>query len=85
MNQIEQGRQRREQIMDFLRSYIKRNGFSPSFEEVGDAVGVHKNAAAHHLHKLEKEGRIRINAGKYRSLQIIEGDTDVHEVSNGAS
>ena len=31
---------RQKEILDFLESFVTRNGYSPSFEEIGEALGV---------------------------------------------
>jgi repressor LexA len=30
---------RQRQVYDFLQEFIQRNGYSPSFEEIGDGLG----------------------------------------------
>ncbi len=69
---IDQGIERRKKIMIFLRSYAKKNGFSPSVVEIAEAVGLSsKSAATHHLLILADEGKISMKDGKYRSIKVL--------------
>lgn len=69
---LKQGKDRRTKIMRYLRSYHKQHGSSPSQVEIAQAVGLaSKSAAAHHLGILEKEGKIKLGAGKYRSIKVL--------------
>lgn len=81
-SQVLQGEERRREILEWVRHFIDDNGYSPSMEEIGVGIGVHKNAVNHHLKKLQKEGKVSMTPGKYRSLRLIEGDSDVREVSD---
>lgn len=84
MSQSEQGEQRRHQILVFLRDYARDHGYSPSMQEIGDGIGVHKNGARHHLLKLQSEGLVEMTEGSYRSIRLTDqghralGDND-HE------
>lgn len=68
---MEQGDARRRQVLSFIRAYIKRNGFPPSIQEIADDLDLTKTAAAHHLKRLEKDGKISVVVGKYRSLRVL--------------
>lgn len=72
---IVQGENRREEILDFIAAYHAEWGFAPSMDEIAQGVGVVKNAARHHLLKLQQEGKVCMTPGKYRSLRLT-GDTD---------
>lgn len=70
---IAQGIDRRRKIVAFVRAYIKKNGFAPSIEEIADGVKLaSKTAVRHHLQKLEEDGVVTMQAGKYRSLRVVE-------------
>lgn len=69
---IAQGITRRRQIVSFIRKYSTKHGFAPSIEEIADGVKLSsKTAVRHHLAKLQEDGVITMQPGKYRSLQIV--------------
>lgn len=71
----EQGDERREQIVEFIRRFQADHRYAPSMAEIGVAVGLKKNTVRHHLLKLQNEGRVAMDPGVYRSLRVTEGDT----------
>ena len=58
--------QRCDEIVAFISNYVSRNGYSPAFREVGEAVGLHSpSSVSKYLHRLAKEGRIfSMNPGR---------------------
>lgn len=68
---LKQGQARRREIMRFIKSFIRKNGFAPSLREISEGVGVSKTAVQHHLAILQDEGKIRLTPGHYRSLQVL--------------
>lgn len=70
---IAQGIDRRRKIVAFIKRYIAKNGFAPSIEEIAEGVELSsKTAVRHHLQKLVQDGHVTMQAGKYRSLRVIE-------------
>lgn len=69
---IEQGVVRRESIMAYIRRYHVENGFPPSMAEIADAEGIAKNAVRHHLMRLQRDGKVRMTEGKYRSIRVLD-------------
>lgn len=69
---IVQGVARRESIMAYIRQYHVENGFPPSMAEIADAQGIAKNAVRHHLIRLQRDGRVQMTEGKYRSLRVLD-------------
>ncbi|MBI2072757.1 MAG: repressor LexA, partial [Gemmatimonadetes bacterium] len=50
---------RQKQILDYLESYIRSNGYAPSFEEIAEHFSFHSLATVHeHLTNLERKGYI---------------------------
>ncbi len=63
---------RQKQVLDFLVGFINRRGYSPSFEEVGDAMGLSSLATVHkHMQTLEKKGFIRRSYNQSRSVEVV--------------
>lgn len=64
-----QGRTR-ERIYKFLQEFIKTNGYSPSYREVAEAVGISGSCAERHLKRLVDDGLIEIEPYIQRSIRI---------------
>ncbi len=64
---------RQRQIVDFIKQFIQRNGYSPTLQEIADALGVSSLATVHeHLQALVKKKVIRKFEGAVRGLEIID-------------
>jgi len=63
---------RQKQILDFISQYIQKNGFSPTLQEIADAIGVSSLATVHeHLTAMAKKGVIKRYEGAVRGLELI--------------
>jgi len=63
---------RQKQVLDFLVGFINRHGYSPSFEEIGDSLGLSSLATVHkHLGTLEKKGFIQKGHNRSRSIEVV--------------
>lgn len=63
---------RQKQVLDFLVGFINRKGYSPSFEEIGDSLGLSSLATVHkHLDTLEDKGFIRRRYNQSRSVEVV--------------
>lgn len=63
---------RQKQVLDCLVTFINRQGYSPSFEEIGDSLGLSSLATVHkHLDTLEKKGFIRRGYNQSRSVEVV--------------
>jgi repressor LexA len=63
---------RQKELLDYLQSYIERNGFAPTLDETGRHFGLTSLATVHkHLTNLEGKGVIRRRAGLSRALEVV--------------
>jgi repressor LexA len=63
---------RQRQVYDFLEAFIEKHGYSPSFEEIGEGLGLSSLATVHkHLTNLEKKGLLRRDYNRSRSIDVI--------------
>ena len=70
--------QRCKEIMAFVGGYVSRNGYSPTFREIGEAVGLHSAASiSRYSHRLAQEGRISIDESKPRTISTAARLNDV--------
>lgn len=63
---------RQEQILGFLRQFIKANGHAPTLQQIAQALGVSSLATVHeHLATLERKGLIKRGNGHARSMELV--------------
>ena len=59
-------------IRDFIAQFIAEKGYCPSFEEIGEGVGLRSLATVHdHVEKLRRKGAILIQPGRARSIEVV--------------
>src|SRR5258708_26505286 len=63
---------RQRQVYDFIHSFVQRNGYSPSFEEIGDGLGLSSLATVHkHVSNLEAKGLLKRDYNRSRSIDVL--------------
>ncbi len=63
---------RQKEVYDYISSFVQRHGYSPSFEEIGDGMGLSSLATVHkHISNLEKKGLLRRGVNKSRSIDVL--------------
>jgi repressor LexA len=56
--------------MDYIAAFLRENGYSPSFQEIADGVGLSSIATVHkHIATLERKGYLRRGRNQSRSLE----------------
>ncbi len=64
---------RQRQIVDFIAQYIQRNGYSPTLQEIANAIGVSSLATIHeHLQALIRKKVLKKYDGAVRGLELID-------------
>lgn len=64
---------RQKQILDFIRQYIEKYGYSPTLGEIADSIGVSSLATVHeHLQALVQKGVIKKFEGAVRGIEVME-------------
>src|ERR1700723_1563794 len=67
---------RQKEILDFLESFVTRNGYSPSFEEIARGMGLKSLATVHkHITNLEKKGHLDRVHNRSRSIDVLPPGT----------
>ena len=60
-------------ILDFIKDFIDENGFSPSYREIMNGVGLSSvSAVAEHIDNLIVKGAIEKGDGEARSLKVVD-------------
>ena len=63
---------RQRQLYDFISAFVQKNGYSPSFEEIGDGLGLSSLATVHkHVSNLEKKGLLTRDYNRSRSIDLL--------------
>jgi repressor LexA len=63
---------RQREILTFLESYIRDQGYAPSFEEIAEHFRFQSLATVHeHLSNLERKGYIRRSYNESRSVEVL--------------
>jgi repressor LexA len=71
---------RQKEVLDFLVVFTNKNGYSPSFEEIGKALKLTSLATVHkHINTLERKGFIRRGYNQSRSIEVTQLPKQVRE------
>ena len=61
-----------ETIVNFIKDYISKNGYSPSVRDIGASVGISSaGSMKYRLHKLREKGLITFDDGKPRTIRVV--------------
>lgn len=64
---------RQRQIVDFIAQYIQKYGYSPTLQEIANALGVSSLATVHeHLQALQRKKVIKKYEGAVRGIELID-------------
>ena len=67
---------RQKEVLDFLESFVGRNGYSPSFEEIARGMGLKSLATVHkHITNLEEKGMLDRVHNRSRSIDVVPPGT----------
>jgi repressor LexA len=68
---------RQRQVLDVIRSFIDRHGYSPSLEEIGAELGLSSVATVHkHVSHLVQKGHVRRTWNQNRSIEPVPPTAD---------
>jgi len=63
---------RQRQVYDFISEFVQKNGYSPSFEEIGEGLNLSSLATVHkHVSNLEKKGLLTRDYNRSRSIDLL--------------
>lgn len=63
---------RQKDVLDFIREFVERCGYSPSFEEIARGLELNSLATVHkHISNLEKKGLLQRGHNRSRSIDIL--------------
>ena len=63
---------RQKEVLDFISTFVQRNGYSPSYEEIARGLGLKSLATVHkHVTNLQNKGLIARAHNRSRSLAVL--------------
>ena len=63
---------RQKEVIDFLFSFIQKNGYSPSYEEIASGLGLSSLATVHkHVTNLQNKGLLQRAHNRSRSIDVL--------------
>ena len=64
---------RQMKVLEYIKSYWDENGYSPSYDDIKDAMGISSRSNVHRIvHCLVERGYLRNIPQKARSLVIVD-------------
>jgi len=77
---------RQKQVYDFLARFVEEHGYSPSFEEIGDGLGLSSLATVHkHVSNLEEKGLLKRDYNRSRSIDLLKPRGRMKQALAGAA
>lgn len=77
---------RQKQVYDFLARFVDEHGYSPSFEEIGEGLGLSSLATVHkHISNLEQKGLLKRDYNRSRSIDLLKPRGRMRQMLAGAS
>jgi len=66
---------RQREVLDVIRNFLQRQGYSPSLEEIGAELGLSSVATVHkHVSLLTEKGYLRRTWNQNRSIELTDAD-----------
>lgn len=63
---------RQKEVLDFIGSFVDRNGYSPSFEEIARGLNLKSLATVHkHVTNLQTKGALQRGHNRSRSIDVL--------------
>ncbi len=63
---------RQRQVYDYISDFVQKQGYSPSFEEIGAGLGLSSLATVHkHISNLEEKGLLTRDYNRSRSIDLV--------------
>jgi repressor LexA len=67
---------KQHEAFEFIRGYVARHGYSPSYENIMRGIGIHSKSGVHRLvGALAERGYIRRRKNLARSIEVVAQET----------
>lgn len=68
---MKQATPRQQRILDYICTFVRMQGYPPTYEEIRDSMGLStKSLVSHHLRSLEAKGYLRLRRNTPRGIQL---------------
>jgi repressor LexA len=75
---------RQKEVYDFLAGFVEEHGYSPSFEEIGEGLGLSSLATVHkHVSNLEQKGLLKRDYNRSRSIDLLKPRGRMRQMMGG--
>ena len=77
---------RQRELYDWISDFVHKHGYSPSFEEIGEGLGLSSLATVHkHITNLEKKGLLKRDYNRSRSIDLLPPKGKLKQVMAAAA
>ncbi len=77
---------RQRELYDWISEFVQKHGYSPSFEEIGEGLGLSSLATVHkHVSNLEKKGLLKRDYNRSRSIDLLAPKGKMKQVMAAAA
>lgn len=70
MNEKVRITRRQREILKFINSFIKKNGYAPTYRDIQSRFDIAVNAVRGHINSLEKKGFLTITRKVARGIRV---------------
>lgn len=75
--------ERQKSVFEYIKSYIKRNGFGPSFHEIAAGIGIKSVSTVNkHVYAIADRGWITVEFNRSRSITILPDPDEANSIKN---
>ncbi|MBU2592588.1 transcriptional repressor LexA [Patescibacteria group bacterium] len=68
---------KQKKTLDFINSFLRKKGFSPSLHEIAEYLGKNLSTAQYYVNELEEKGYLTKNANKARGISPINNQHNI--------
>lgn len=68
---------KQKKTLDFINSFLREKGFSPSLHEIAKYLGKNLSTAQYYVNELEEKGYLTKNANKARGISLISNQYNI--------
>jgi SOS-response transcriptional repressor LexA len=73
--------ERKRQILEFIRAYIKIHGVAPSYDTIAKGIGMKAKSNVHRLvRRLQEDGILEVKPRKFYGIKLF--DKTVKEIAS---
>jgi len=70
---------RQSEVLDFIKSFLKKNKYPPTFREIAYNFGISAKGAYDHVKALEKKSLVSCNSNRSRTIEVITTPLETDE------